>query len=52
VDPDDLPTILDDPGQHMVLSYLGDLHSLLLPKAYFDLHMQAFDDMPNLEECF
>jgi vacuolar protein sorting-associated protein 35 len=49
MDRDDLPTVLDR-ASHMV-GELGDRHSLS-PKNYYELHMRALDDMPNLEEYF
>jgi len=46
---DDLPTVLE-----RAVSMLGELgdgtSSQLTPKNYYELHMRALDDMPNLEE--
>ena len=49
MDRDDLPTVLDR-ASYMV-GELGDRHALS-PKNYYELHMRALDDMPNLEEYF
>jgi hypothetical protein len=51
MDKDELSTVLDR-ASHMV-GELGDASSgLLTPKNYYELHMRALDDMPNLEEYF
>jgi len=51
MDKDDVSTVLDR-ASHMV-GELGDASSgLLTPKNYYELHMRALDDMPNLEEYF
>ena len=51
MDRDDLPTVLDR-ASHMV-GELGEHRNMQLnPKNYYELHMRALDDMPNLEEYF
>jgi vacuolar protein sorting-associated protein 35 len=51
MDKDDLSSVLDRAAQ--MAGELGDVSSgLLTPKNYYELHMRALDDMPNLEEYF
>jgi vacuolar protein sorting-associated protein 35 len=51
MDKNELSMVLDR-ASHMV-GELGDTSSgLLTPKNYYELHMRALDDMPNLEEYF
>lgn len=51
MDKDELSTVLDRAS--LMVGELGDASSgLLTPKNYYELHMRALDDMPNLEEYF
>lgn len=51
MDQNDLPTVLDR-ASHMVGELGTHQNSLLNPKNYYELHMRALDDMPNVEEYF
>ena len=51
MDRDDLSTVLERASG--MIGELGDSSSgLLTPKNYYELHMRALDDMPNIEEYF
>lgn len=51
MDKDELSSVLDRAS--LMVGELGDASSgLLTPKNYYELHMRALDDMPNLEEYF
>lgn len=51
MDKDELSVVLDRAAQ--MVGELGDSSSgMLTPKNYYELHMRALDDMPNLEEYF
>jgi vacuolar protein sorting-associated protein 35 len=51
MDRDDLPQVLD--RAMFMVGELGEHRNMMLnPKNYYELHMRALDDMPNLEEYF
>ena len=51
MDRDDLPQVLD--RAMFMVGELGEHRNMTLnPKNYYELHMRALDDMPNLEEYF
>ncbi len=51
MDRDDLPTVLD--RAMIMVGELGESRNMMLnPKNYYELHMRALDDLPNLEEYF